>query len=139
MKTFTTIAASTVIAAAAFAAAPEPAEAGAEAQIVVECTATAAGAAICIPLGFLLHELAVAGNGGEAFGPNGEIVRVLKVPVDIIEGNIDGAQREANPVTAVIRGTTGVSLRDIETYGLAGGPNSEVRRLGRGIADIFGW
>ena len=139
MKKLSNYAATAAIAATALTVAPAEANAGVEAEIVVECAATVAGAAICIPLGFLLHELAVAGNGGEAFGPNGEVMRLLAVPVEIVSGNFDAAGREANPVTALIRGTTGISLRDIEAYGLPGGPNSEVRRFGRGIADIFGW
>lgn len=50
-------------------------------------------------------------------------------PVNIIEGNWEGAKRESGELAKIVRATTGISWRDIEKYGLCGGPNSEVRKL----------
>ncbi|MBU3029727.1 hypothetical protein [Paracoccus marinaquae] len=50
-------------------------------------------------------------------------------PINIIEGNWEGAKRESGELAKIIRATTGISWRDIEKYGLCGGPNSEFRKL----------
>ncbi|GAB4520265.1 MAG: hypothetical protein Tsb0019_21160 [Roseibium sp.] len=67
------------------------------------------------------------------------VLTTAMAPVDIVLGNIKAAEREANVVTGAVRATTGVSLRDIQDHGLAGGENSEVRKAGRAIAKVFGW
>lgn len=50
-------------------------------------------------------------------------------PIDLIDGNWEGAKRESGELAKIIRATTGISWRDIEKHGLCGGPNSEVRKL----------
>lgn len=55
-----------------------------------------------------------------------------------IRENYNAAHREANPVTAVIRGHVGVSVRDIQKHGILGGNNSEARKACNAIAGIFG-
>lgn len=60
-------------------------------------------------------------------------------PIDIVKGNFESAKREANVVTQTVRATTGVSLRDIQQNGPAGGETSEARKAGRAIAKVFGW
>jgi len=62
------------------------------------------------------------------FGENGEILKVLAVPVKIIDGNVKGAERESGEIAKVVRATTGISVRDIERYGIFGGPNSVFRK-----------
>jgi hypothetical protein len=52
-----------------------------------------------------------------------------------VNANAQSAGREYTPGDAAVRTFTGVSPRDIREYGLAGGPNSEVRKIGR----IFGF
>ncbi|MBR0731683.1 hypothetical protein ABIF64_001735 [Bradyrhizobium japonicum] len=52
-----------------------------------------------------------------------------------VDANAASAGREYNPGDAAVRTFTGVSPRDIQTYGIAGGPNSEVRKIGR----LFGF
>lgn len=48
-----------------------------------------------------------------------------------IQENYNAAHRERNVQDAIIRGQTGISMRDIRQHGLAGGPNSEIRKIGR--------
>jgi hypothetical protein len=56
-----------------------------------------------------------------------------------IEQNFAAAGDESGAIAQAIRAATGVSLGDIERYGIAGGPNSEVNKLGRFFASVFGW
>lgn len=46
-----------------------------------------------------------------------------------IEGNIDAAERESGELAKLVRALTGVSVRDIERYGICGGKNSELRKI----------
>ena len=97
-------------------------------EMVVICSAALAEpmtAAACAATGVVLHELLVADR---PFGPNGELMRVLVSPVTIIDGNIRGAVRESGELAKVLRGTTGISIRDVERHGLFGGPNSIFRK-----------
>lgn len=49
-----------------------------------------------------------------------------------VQGNWAAAQRERTVVDQYVRGAYGVSHRDIDQYGLAGGPNSVPNQLGIG-------
>jgi hypothetical protein len=100
------------------------AEPGAGTVVVMECSATGPAAIGCAGLGVLLHELAKK----DGFGPNGEIMKILAAPVKIIGGNISGADRETGELNKLLRASTGISILDIEKYGLAGGPVSDVRK-----------
>jgi hypothetical protein len=62
------------------------------------------------------------------FGENGEIMKALAVPVKIIDGNVKASERESGEIAKVLRATTGISVRDIELYGVFGGPNSVFRK-----------
>lgn len=92
------------------------------------CPATGPGAAVCIPLGLVLHELTKLANGEEAFGPNGEVMKVLVVPVEIVDANVKGTERESGEIDKVLKGTTGISIKDIKDHGIFGGPNSIFRK-----------
>lgn len=92
------------------------------------CPATGPGAAVCVPAAVVLHELVKLLNGEDAFGPNGEVMKVFAAPIEIIDGNIKGAERESGAIDKALRATTGISLKDIERYGLFGGPNSIFRK-----------
>ena len=92
------------------------------------CPATGPGAAVCVPVGVVLHELVKLLNGEDAFGPNGEVMKILAAPIEIIDGNIKGAERESGEIDKLLRATLGISLKDIERYGLFGGPNSIFRK-----------
>jgi hypothetical protein len=62
------------------------------------------------------------------FGPNGEIMKIISVPVKIVDGNVKGSGRESGELAKVLRATIGISVRDIEKYGILGGPNSVMRK-----------
>lgn len=96
--------------------------------VEVVCPATGPGIAVCAPIGVLLHELVKLGNGEDAFGPNGEIMKILGAPVGIVHENIQGAARESGEIDKLLRAILGVSRRDIELYGIFGGPNSIFRK-----------
>ena len=76
----------------------------------------------------VLHELTKLGNGEKAFGPNGEIMKVIGAPVGIIGRNIKGAERESGEIDKVLKGATGISVKDIKKHGIFGGPNSVFRK-----------
>lgn len=48
-----------------------------------------------------------------------------------VSANAESAGREYTPTDAGIKVTTGISMRDIRENGIAGGENSEVRKIGR--------
>jgi len=56
-----------------------------------------------------------------------------------IERNFQAAKNEPTAVGQLLRATTGVSIDDIGKYGLAGGPNSEINKIGRFFSNAFGW
>lgn len=62
------------------------------------------------------------------FGENGELAKLLAVPVKIIEGNVKASVHESGELAKVLRATSGISIRDIERYGIFGGPNSIFRK-----------
>jgi hypothetical protein len=107
----------------AFASAP--ARADETVVICKEALAQPLAAAGCAGVAVILHEVFVAKH---PFGPNGEIMRVLGSPITIVDGNIKGANRESGELAKVLRGTIGISVRDIERYGIFGGPNSIFRK-----------
>lgn len=95
---------------------------------VVVCKAALAepaSAAACAAAGVILRELFVADR---PFGPNGELMRILVSPVTIVDGNIRGAAWESGELAKVLRGALGISIRDIERYGLFGGSSSVFRK-----------
>ena len=49
--------------------------------------------------------------------------------VKIMERNVEASGRESGEIDKLIRALSGVSIKDINKYGLCGGPNSEVRKL----------
>ncbi len=102
----------------------DPAVVGIEAT----CPATGPGLVACGTIGLGIHELYKAASGQDAFGPNGEIMKLLAVPVHIVDGNVKGSERESGDLAKVLRATLGISARDIDRYGIWGGPNSIFRK-----------
>src|SRR5215471_5012930 len=45
------------------------------------------------------------------FGPNGELMKVISVPVKIVDGNVKGSMRESGEIAKVLRATLGISVR----------------------------
>ena len=93
--------------------------------ICKEALAVPVAAAGCAAVGVLVHELFVAER---PFGPNGELMKVVLIPVNIVDGNIKAASRESGELAKVLRGVSGISVRDIERHGIFGGPNSIFRK-----------
>jgi hypothetical protein len=122
------VAAAIVVAAGTSALAGGSAKAEPVAGITVVCPATGPGFVACAAIGTGLHELVQIANGKEGFGPNGEIMKLLAIPVKIVDGNILAASRERGEIDKVIRAITGISVRDINEYGFFGGPNSIFRK-----------
>jgi len=54
---------------------------------------------------------------------------LMKKAAEIIAENIKASERESGDIDKLIRAMSGVSVKDIEQYGICGGPNSEVRKL----------
>ncbi|WP_354125620.1 hypothetical protein [Bradyrhizobium sp. LB8.2] len=98
------------------------------AGVAATCPATGPGFVICGTAGVLLHELVQLANGNEGFGPNGEVMKILAAPVKIVDGNIKAASGESGELDKLIRATTGISVRDINRYGIFGGNNSVFRK-----------
>jgi hypothetical protein len=96
--------------------------------VVVECAPTGPGIVICTGAALVLHELVQIGNGKEGFGPNGEVMKILAAPVKIVDGNFKAASGESGELDKVLRASTGISVRDINRYGIFGGPNSVFRK-----------
>jgi hypothetical protein len=114
----------------AFAAVSSMGQAHAEPVAVIEVTCPATGPAIaaCVGAGIVLNELLQLSNGETPFGANGELMKVIAVPVKILAGNVKGAERESGEVDKMIRAVTGISLKAINEHGLWGGPNSIFRK-----------
>lgn len=79
----------------------------------------------CAGIGVLMHELFVAER---PFGPNGEIMKVIMAPGNIVVNNIKAAGRESGELAKALRAALGISIGDIERYGIFGGPNSIFRK-----------
>lgn len=54
---------------------------------------------------------------------------LLKEAAKIIAANIEASKRESGEIDKLIRAIAGISVADIKTFGICGGPNSEVRKL----------
>src|SRR4051812_8575847 len=65
-----------------------PAQAEPAVGIIAVCPLTGPGILVCGSVGTILHELVQAGNGKRPFGANGEIMKVLAVPVQIVAANV---------------------------------------------------
>ena len=98
------------------------------AGVTAQCPLTGPGIVVCGTAGVLLHELVQMANGKDGFGPNGEIMKILAVPVKIVDGNVKAAAGESGEIDKILRATTGVSIRDINKYGIFGGPNFVFRK-----------
>jgi hypothetical protein len=63
-------------------------------------------------------------------GPSEEIIKaiILQEAMKLVSRNIDASKKENGEIDKLIRAISGISVRDIERYGLCGGPNSEVRK-----------
>jgi hypothetical protein len=96
--------------------------------ITATCPATGPGIVVCGTAAIVMHELVQMANGKQAFGPNGEVMKILAAPVKIVDGNIKAASGESGELDKVLRATTGISVRDINRYGIFGGPNSVFRK-----------
>ncbi len=55
--------------------------------------------------------------------------------LDIIAGNFEAAASERGDLSKLVRATTGISVSDIQRYGMLGGRNSEFRRLFSSLLD----
>jgi len=49
--------------------------------------------------------------------------------IKIMKRNVEASKRESGEIDKLVRAMSGISVKDIEKYGLCGGPNSEVRKL----------
>jgi hypothetical protein len=56
-------------------------------------------------------------------------VLILQKGIDIMVQNVKASERESGDINKAIRATLGISIADINKYGLLGGPNSEMRKL----------
>jgi hypothetical protein len=63
--------------------------------------------------------------------PSEEMIKAILVQeaVKIMLNNLKASQRESGEMAKLLRAISGVSVKDIEQYGICGGPNSEVRKL----------
>ena len=98
------------------------------ANLTVTCPATGPGIAACAGIGILLNEFTNLANGKEAFGPNGEVRKIVEAPISIISGNLRAADRESGEINKLVRGVFGISMKDIAADGIWGGPNSVFRK-----------
>lgn len=67
---------------------------------------------------------------------NGEGERILRVIISGIDQRIKSMDSESSIDAKALKFTTGISLADINKYGLLGGPNSEARKVAQGIENI---
>ncbi|GAB9148336.1 MULTISPECIES: hypothetical protein [Bradyrhizobium] len=54
---------------------------------------------------------------------------LIAAAVKIMQENIKASGRESGEIDKLIRAISGVSIGDIQKYGICGGPNSEARKL----------
>jgi hypothetical protein len=98
--------------------------------VTVTCPYSGPGFVACVAIGTVLQELVQFGNGKKGFGPNGELMKILSVPVR----NLEIAKRESGFVAQVIAVPTGISIDAIKENGgvfgggLSGGPGSFFRK-----------
>lgn len=106
--------------------------------ITVTCPETGPGFGVCVGLLVLMGEITKAANGENAFGDNGEVMKLLKAPINIVDANTAASSRESGEAAKAIRIVTGISLEDIKKRGLLGGENSEARKVCNAIAVVGG-
>lgn len=73
-------------------------------------------------------------EGGDVSVESGALASLLEAliiqkGVEIVSQNIKASERENGDINKAIRATLGISIGDINRYGLLGGPNSEMRKL----------
>jgi hypothetical protein len=73
--------------------------------------------------------IAFAIDREDGVGPRGKIVSILASPVKILDGNVKAAANESGEAAKVLGAVTGISVRDIQKYGIAGGPNSVLHKV----------
>ncbi len=54
---------------------------------------------------------------------------IIKKAIQLMQENIKASGRESGEIDKLVRALSGVSVKDIEKYGICGGKNSEVRKL----------
>jgi hypothetical protein len=93
---------------------------------------------VCAALGVILHEAVQKLSGNEAFGENGEIMKLLRAPVNIVSENFKAVGSESGELAKALRATTGISVDAIEEHGIIGGENSEARKACDAVAGLLG-
>jgi len=88
------------------------------------CPVTGPGVLVCGGIAVVGHEVTKLLNGEDAFGPNGEVMKLVNVPVK----NVEAANLESGEIAKLVRATIGISVKDIEKHGLLGGSNSFFRK-----------
>ena len=88
--------------------------------VVMKCSAFGPAAVACASVGAILHELVKK----DGFGPNGELMKLLRASVNLVAANAQAAKRESGDISKVVRAATAVSIGDIERYGIQGGPKT---------------
>ena len=73
----------------------------------------------------------------ETEGPGDGVVEAILIneALQIMLRNIEASERESGEIDKLIRALSGVSIKDINEYGICGGPNSEVRKLFGSLCD----
>ena len=74
-------------------------------------------------------------NADEPAKSNGDPITSIATSIllNSVKGNIEGMKREDGDLDKVIRGVTGISIKDIKEQGILGGPCSFFRNpLGQG-------
>ena len=63
--------------------------------------------------------------------PSEEMIKAILVQeaAKIMLNNLEASKRESGEMAKLLRAIVGISVKDIESYGICGGPNSEVRKL----------
>lgn len=54
---------------------------------------------------------------------------LLKEAVNTMKRNLEASKHESGEIAKLMRAISGISIKDIQEYGICGGPNSEVRKL----------
>lgn len=54
---------------------------------------------------------------------------LIAAAVKIMQENVKASGRESGEIDKLIRALSGISVKDINQYGICGGPNSEVRKI----------
>ena len=100
------------------------------ASLTVTCSQTGPGVAACVGVGLLLNELVNLANGEKAFGENGAVRKLVEAPIPIIAGNLAATGRESGELDKVLRGVSGISIKDISAHGPLGGSCSFFNKPG---------